>query len=110
MNYDNGTHQLIVTIVPKGAAEKIIRASLEAGAEGGTVMYGRGVGIHEKRTLLGIPIEPEKEILLTVVPNSLTRTVMASMIEAGELDLPGNGIAFALSLAHVAGVCHLMQE
>ena len=53
---------LIVTIVRKGWGDTVLEASVKAGADGGTVLCGRGSGIHEKQTLLGIPIEPEKEI------------------------------------------------
>ena len=52
---------LIVTIVKKGFSEQIIQASIKAGAKGGTVLFGRGTGIHEKKKILGIPIEPEKK-------------------------------------------------
>lgn len=60
-------HQLIVTIVKKGWAEKIVNAARKAGARGGTIFHGRGVGVHETKKLLGIPIEPEKEIILTLI-------------------------------------------
>lgn len=38
--------QLIVTIVNKGHCGTVLDASLEAGAEGGTIITGRGSGIH----------------------------------------------------------------
>lgn len=106
MNPEELHHDLIVTIIPKGSAEKALRASREAGAEGGTVLYGRGAGIHEKRTILGVPIEPEKEILLTVVPHTLSRQVLERIVEAAQLNLPGKGIAFVVALDGVAGICH----
>jgi nitrogen regulatory protein P-II 1 len=99
-------HDLIVTIVPKGEAEKALRASQQAGAEGGTIMYGRGAGIHEHRKILGVAIEPEKEILLTAVPRELTQTVLAAIVAASGLDAPGGGVAFVLPLGQVAGICH----
>ncbi|NLE11704.1 MAG: P-II family nitrogen regulator, partial [Actinobacteria bacterium] len=71
MNPEDVRYDLIVTIVPKGLAEKPLRASQQAGAEGGTILYARGAGIHETRKILGVPIEPEKEILLTVVPRAV---------------------------------------
>jgi len=107
MNSDSRASDLIITIVPKGKAEKVLRASREAGAEGGTIMYGRGAGIHEKRTILGIPIEPEKEILLTVIPRRLTDKVTQAIVEAGNLNSPGAGIIFALELKSVGGICHV---
>lgn len=67
-DWASDTHDLIVTVVKKGCVEKIIEASKKAGAEGGTVIPGRGIGIHEGKKFFGIPIEPEKEILLTLIP------------------------------------------
>ncbi len=101
---------LIVTIVSMGSSEKIVKASKEAGAEGGTIILGRGTGIHEKKTILGIPIEPEKEMVLTVVPRSKTKAVLAAIVKAGELNKPGTGIAFVLELKEIAGICHLLEN
>jgi len=106
MKTEEPGYDLIVTIVPKGSAEKALRASQEAGAEGGTIFYGRGAGIHETRKILGVPIEPEKEILLTVVPRSLSDDVLEGIVRAAHLDAPGTGIAFVMALEKVAGICH----
>ncbi|MEX2364611.1 MAG: hypothetical protein WD597_13355, partial [Balneolaceae bacterium] len=59
--------QLIVTIVNKGFSGKVVDASKEAGAEGGTIITGRGSGIHEKAKLFNLAIEPEKDIVLTLI-------------------------------------------
>ncbi len=37
---------LIVTIVRKGWGDTVLQASVKAGAEGGTVLFGRGSGVH----------------------------------------------------------------
>jgi nitrogen regulatory protein PII len=102
-------YDLIVTIVNKGFAERVVKASREAGAEGGTIFFGRGAGIHETRKLLGIPIEPEKEIVLTAVPNGMTEKVLSAIITAGKLNQPGTGIAFVIELKKVAGICHILD-
>jgi len=98
---------LIVTIVNQNYSEKIIRASREAGAEGGTILFGRGTGVHERKKILGIPIEPEKEIVLTAVPRTLTEKVLGAVVRAGDLNKPGSGIALVLEIKDVAGICHL---
>ncbi|MGB7294300.1 MAG: P-II family nitrogen regulator [Candidatus Aminicenantales bacterium] len=104
------SYDLIVTIVNRGHSENIISASREAGAEGGTIVFGRGTGIHERKSLLGIPIEPEKEIVLTAVPRSKTQKVLGAIIQAGELDKPGAGISLVLELKEIAGICHLLYD
>ena len=60
---ENTMYQAIYTIVDKGKAEIAIDAATAAGARGGTIMNGRGSGIHETNILFAMPIEPEKEIL-----------------------------------------------
>ncbi|HOB29174.1 MAG TPA: P-II family nitrogen regulator [Bacillota bacterium] len=102
--------ELIVTIIKKGYAEQVIEASRKAGAEGATIMFGRGTGIHEQKKLLGIPIEPEKEIIFTVVPAEISEKVLAAIIKAGKLERPATGIAFVLELKMVVGVAHLLRE
>lgn len=106
----NVEFDLIVTIVRMGFSEKIIEASRQAGAEGGTIIVGRGTGVHEKKKLLGIPVEPEKEIILSVVPEDRSQQILEAIIKAGELDKPGAGIAFVLELKQVAGICHLLYN
>jgi nitrogen regulatory protein PII len=104
-NYD-----LIVTIVNRGRAERVVTASKEAGAEGGTIFFGRGTGVRETKKLFGILIEPEKEIILTAVPNEITEKVLSAIIEAGKLNQPGTGIAFVIELKKVAGITHLIKD
>jgi len=101
---------LIVTIVKKGCSELIIQASIKAGAKGGTVIFGRGTGIHEQQKILGIPIEPEKEVILTVVSKTQTDDILEAIKKAGELDKPGMGIGFVISLDRVIGMCHLLSD
>ena len=97
---------LIVTVVDKEFAERIVEISKEAGAQGGTILYGRGTGIHEKAKLFGIPIEPEKEIVLTLIPRKKTNLVLDAILEKGELRKPGKGIAFVLNVEKTVGINH----
>ncbi|MBW6463376.1 MAG: P-II family nitrogen regulator [Firmicutes bacterium] len=105
----NIKHDLIVTIIKKGFCENIITASREAGAEGATIIPARGTGIHETKKLLGIPIEPEKEIIFTIVQEAKSEKVLDAIIKAGKLEKPATGIAFVIELKKVAGVVHLVK-
>ena len=99
-------YELIMTIVHKGYAEVVVSASRKAGAGGGTVMNGRGQGIHEKAKLFGIRIEPEKDIVLTLSESDKTEMIIDAISDAVKLDEPGNGIAFVLPVLKTAGICH----
>ncbi len=101
---------LIVTIVRKGWGDTVLQASVKAGAEGGTVLFGRGSGVHEKQKLLGIPIEPEKEIVLTVTyPDKIDR-ILDEITRATDLCKPGMGIAFVVPVEKVVGIVHSICE
>jgi nitrogen regulatory protein PII len=101
---------LIVTIVRKGWGDAVLEASLKAGAGGGTVMLGRGAGVHEKQKLLGIAIEPEKEIVLTVTPSDKVDHILQAIQRASDLFKPGMGIAFVVPVERVVGVVHGLGE
>jgi nitrogen regulatory protein PII len=55
-------------------------------------------------------IEPEKEIILILVPNQLAEEVLNAVRIAGNLDKPQKGVAFVLEVAKVTGICHLRQD
>lgn len=101
------TNDLIVTIVNKGSGETVVEAAKSGGAEGATILFGRGTGRHEYQKLWGIPIEPEKEIVLTVVSADKTDAVLDAIVKAVDLDSPGAGIAFVVELKRLVGVAHL---
>ncbi|MCL2766697.1 MAG: P-II family nitrogen regulator [Peptococcaceae bacterium] len=94
-------HKLIVTIVNKGKSGKVLDVSHKAGAVGGTVIYGHRAAV---RLLLGISIDPEKEIVLTLIEEAKARTVIDAIAKELDLDQPNKGIAFILDLDHVVGL------
>ncbi|MBN9581749.1 MAG: P-II family nitrogen regulator [Afipia sp.] len=98
---------LIVTVVRKGWGNTVLEASVKAGATGGTVLLGRGIGVNEKESIFGIPIEPEKEILLTLVPATAIDTVLQEIIRAADLNKPGHGLTFVVPVTSVLGIPHM---
>lgn len=106
MSENNRSHDLIITIVNRGLADDVVDATKTAGATGGTIIHGRGTGIHETAKLFGIPIEPEKDIVLTLIEQSMTEAVLNAVNEALELNKPGKGIAFVLDVEKTIGINH----
>lgn len=101
---------VIVSIVRKGWGDTVLEATMNAGAHGGTVLFGRGIGRNEQQRVFGIQIEPEKEIILTVVPAAIKERVLAEIVRAAELTMPGHGLAFTMPVESVAGIVHLVKE
>ncbi len=98
---------LVVTIVKKGWGDKVVTASRKAGAKGGTILFGRGTGVHENKSLLGLMIEPEKEIVLTIVEAGITDEIIEAIKDSGIND-PGCGIGFVVPLDSVFGTAHVL--
>lgn len=101
---------LIITFVKKGFAEDVVDAARGAGAEGGTIINGRGTGIHENSILFGLHIEPEKEIILILIDRNKTDKVLSAISDAVGLDKPSKGIAFVLDVEKTVGICHLIPN
>jgi nitrogen regulatory protein P-II 1 len=55
-------------------------------------------------------IEPEKEIVLTIAESSIENDIRNSIIKAINLNEPGMGIGFVVSLDKVFGICHPFYE
>jgi nitrogen regulatory protein P-II 1 len=102
--------RLIVSIVRKGWGDTVLEASMNAGAHGGTVLFGRGIGRNEQQRVFGIKIEPEKEVVLTIVPAEIAERVLKAITTAAELSAPGHGLAFIVAVQQLAGVVHLVEE
>jgi len=83
---------------------------MKAGAEGGTILMGRGVGMHEHQKILGIPIEPEKDIVLSVVYPDKSEAILQEIVQCCDLEQPGAGIAFVVPIERVVGVAHLLEK
>lgn len=98
--------QLIVTIVNSGDSGQVVKAAAKAGAEGGTILEGRGTGVNEQKKFMNFTIDPEKDVVLTLVPVAFAEKVVASIEQAVDLDAPGKGIAFLIDVENVFGVNH----
>ncbi len=102
--------KLIIVIVKKNLSRRVIKACKKAGSEGGTVFSGRGTGTNENGNILGITVEPEKDIILTLVPNDLVDRVISKIRAAARLDKPGTGIAFVINSQKVCGIAHMLDK
>jgi len=105
-----GKRTLIITVVPKGWGDSVIEASMKAGAKGGTIVFGRGLGIHEKKKILGIQVEPEKEIVFTLVNTEKVDAILNEIVKVSRLDEPGRGIAFTLPVERCLGIIHTLED
>ncbi|NSL50960.1 P-II family nitrogen regulator [Bacillus sp. P2(2020)] len=100
----NSMYHAITVIVDKGKAEKVIDAAVEAGSKGGTVINGRGSGIHETSKLFSMAIEPEKEIVLILSEKESTEAIVSAIRKKLKIDEPGMGIIFIQDVNKTYGI------
>jgi len=102
--------KLILIIVKKNLSRRVIKACKKAGAEGGTVLPGRGTGTHDAGSIFGVKVEPEKDIILCLAPNELVSRVLSKVRAAARFDKPGTGIAFVVNSKNICGIAHLLKN
>ncbi len=96
--------KLITAVVQRGKADAPVQAAINAGAQGATIVFGRGQGVRERLGLLGLAIQPEKEVILIVVEERLLDRVLTAMVRAGNLDQHGVGFVFVTPVERTIGL------
>lgn len=100
----NNKYQLILCIVNAGFTELVMDAAKAAGARGGTVLGAKGTANKEAEAFFHITIQPEKELVMIVVPTSIRDKVLHALYVNAGIDTPGQGIAFSLPVDDVVGL------
>jgi nitrogen regulatory protein PII len=101
---DDMEYEVIFTIVERGLGEEVVDAATLAGARGATIINARGSGIHENIMFFSMNIEPEKEIVMTIVEREKSDNIIKSIKEAMHLDEPGKGIMFVMDVNKTSGL------
>ncbi len=97
-------YELIITIVNRGGFEAVKEAAKAAGARGGTLLHGLGLGGEEAAKFLGISIQPEKDVVLIVVPKEEREKIMEKILETAGLLTENRGICFSLPVDSALGL------
>ena len=97
-------HEAIFCLVNSGYSDVVMEAAKKLGARGGTVINARGTAPKDAESIFGITIQPEKEIVMILVPTSIKANVLHALYKEAGLDTAGQGIAFALPVDGVVGL------
>lgn len=104
--------KLIVAFVEDSKTDAVMEAAREAGATGCTVINNaRGEGIKESKTFFGLTLASQRDVVLLLVEEHLSRHILEHIGEVGEFDeKPGTGIAILLDVDDAVGVIHQAEE
>lgn len=103
--------KLIIALVEDTSTNAVLEAAREVGATGSTIIsQARGEGVEKPKTFFGLALETQRDVLLLVVEEHLSRKVLEAIADIGEFDKrPGSGIAFQIDVEDAVGVSHQIR-
>ena len=101
---ENAMFNKLTVIVDRGMAEEVMTVARNAGAKGGTILHGRGTGAEFTETLLGMEIEPEKELVIILMPSKLMKKAIDDLHDKLGFGGPGKGILYVEPVVSVRGL------
>ena len=95
---------LIAAVVPHGESDIVVDAAHAAGARGGTMLKARAVGHEDVTRFFHIHIQPEKEIIFTLVPHKAKKAVMQSICDLVLAKTGENATVFSVPVDEAVGL------
>jgi len=104
--------KLIVALVDDEKTTEVMDAARAAGSMGATVInHARGEGVEVAKTFLGLTLETQRDVVLFLVEEHLSRAILQTIETVGAFDTSsGAGIAFQIDVEDAVGVSHQVQE
>ena len=101
---DSKNYHLIISIVQEGYADKVMNVAKKNGANGGTLIKGRGLGSKNSFKFFNMTIEPEKDIVLIVCDNEIKNKIMEAILEKTGIKTESKGVCFSLPIDNTIGL------
>ena len=104
--------KLLIAFVEDDKTDAVMNAARAAGATGATVInHARGEGLTKTRTFLGLTLETQRDMLLFLVEEHLSRKILEHIAVVGEFDRKhGAGIAFQIDVEDAVGVTQQVRQ
>lgn len=102
--------EAVFCIVNTGFSDSVMDAAKKAGASGGTVITARGTANSEAEQLFKITVQPEKEIVMMLVPAAIKDDVLHALYKEVGLSTAGQGIAFSVPVDKAVGLAEPPKE
>lgn len=104
--------KIIIVLVEDSKTNEVVDAARSAGATGSTVInQARGEGVQKSKTFFGLNLETQRDMILLLVEEHMSRSILETIAEVGEFDeKPGTGIAFQIDVEDAVGVTHQIEK
>lgn len=97
-------HELILAIANEGCTDMVMDAARAAGATGGTVIHGKGVGQENAKKFFNVSIAQEKEVVMIVAYRPQKAAIMQSILKLAGPDSKAGAIVLSLPVSEIAGL------
>jgi len=104
--------KLIIAFVEDTKTKAVMDEARRAGATGATIInHARGEGIELKKTFFGLSLETQRDVVLFLVEEHLSRHILEKIAEVGEFEeRPGTGIAIQVDVEDAVGVASQVEK
>ena len=104
--------KLIICLLEDDKTNAVMEAARVSGATGMTVInHARGEGLEKSKTFFGLTLETQRDMILMLVEEHLSRVILEKIAEVGEFDVTaGSGIAFQVDVEDAVGVKHQIEK
>ncbi|HEX7060658.1 MAG TPA: P-II family nitrogen regulator [Woeseiaceae bacterium] len=104
--------KLLVAFVEDRHTKAVMDAARDAGATGCTVItQARGEGLNKPVSFLGMSLSAQRDVLLMLVEEHLSRRILEHIRDVGEFDSkPGTGIAVQIDVEDAVGIVRQAEE
>jgi len=104
--------KLIIALTEDSITDKVVEAARKKGATGSTVISSaRGEGLQVAKTFLGLSLETQRDVILLLVEEHMSRDILETIELAGEFEAnPGSGIAFSIDVEDAVGVSNQVHQ
>lgn len=104
--------KLLIALIEDDKTDAVIDAVRGCGATGMTVInHARGEGLKKSKTFFGLTLETQRDMLLLLVEEHLSRKILEKIAEVGAFDSqPGAGIAFQIDVEDAVGITEQIRS
>ena len=103
--------KLIIALLETTKVDEVMDAAREAGATGATVIsHARGEGLNKNKTFFGLQLETQRDMVLFLVEEHLSRMILEKIADVGEFEKTGAGIAFQIDVEDAVGVASQVKS
>lgn len=103
--------KLLIALVEEDKTDTVVAAAREAGATGATVInHARGEGLKVAKTFFGLALETNRDMVLFIVEEHLSRHILETIGEVGDFERPGTGMVIQLDVEDAVGLSSQIER